>query len=192
MVRKSPENYTPQYDNEFKRKPTDDPMRLSNPWEDNAEVPAIVAGARKDMVKTPNMGTAAATTTSSASPSTMPLAVIPPKHKAGGAATKTKPPPPGVQTQGIKPPPPLRGGAEPAVSNRQREEGAKSPLSHRQKLKREIEVPELPQKAAPSRLSTQAGAVHMKMPPIYLTATTPKNPGDALQAATTRGDAVAV
>ena len=49
--RNSTENYTPQYDNEFERKPTDDIMRLSSPWKDNANVPALVVGALKDMVK---------------------------------------------------------------------------------------------------------------------------------------------
>ena len=108
--RNSSETYTPQYDNEFERKPTDDIMRLNSPWKDNANVPAIVVGAFKDMVSGTTTVTAVAAATSTASASSS--VVVPPKTKAGGEEPKTKPPPPGVPTQGVKPPPPLRGGAE--------------------------------------------------------------------------------
>jgi hypothetical protein len=51
--RKSSESYTPQRDNEFEGKPTDDILRLSSPWADNAKVPVIAAGGLEDVMTMP-------------------------------------------------------------------------------------------------------------------------------------------
>ena len=56
-LRSSPENYSPQYDNEHERKPTDDIVRLSSPWLGSLKVPLIAAGGLKDALKVPNTST---------------------------------------------------------------------------------------------------------------------------------------
>jgi hypothetical protein len=63
------------------------------------------------------------------------------------------------------------------VSKRHKDEAPTSPPKPPLEVKRATSVPAAPQKEVSQRASLQMGTVHMKMPPIDLTATTPKKPG---------------